>query len=159
MTQTQGLVCGLVSADLVKKIVGSHAIGTRGIGITPAAERAVEPANCTVQDADTSTTVLQVSIGEVSDVTHWRTQLAHEAASKGTNCVHYTSSPGIGYGCTYDSGVFVDGAGVNVVKGDRLIRVTVSHWSDVTPDDRLTLAEQIVTDVDKNVSAYDKSHP
>lgn len=52
--------------------------------------------------------------------------------------MHYTGDLGIGYGCTYDTCVFVDSAGVNVIKGNRLIRATVSHWPDVTAADQLS---------------------
>ncbi|WP_460844452.1 hypothetical protein [Nocardioides ultimimeridianus] len=149
------LVCGLVSTDLVRRLVGDHAIGTRGRGITPRSQRALEPSTCDILDADRTVTLLTVSVGEVADPAHWRRTLATEEKDAGKACTSYTGDPGDGYGCTYDSGVRVDGAGVNVLRGDRLIRVTIMQWVDATPAQRLALAEDIARDVDKNVTAYD----
>lgn len=149
------LVCGLVSTDLVRRLVGDHAIGTRGKGITSRSQRALQPSTCDVLDADRTVTMLTVSVGEVADPARWRQTLATEEKDAGKACTSYTGDPGDGYGCTYDSGVWVDGARVNVLRGDRLIRVTVMQWVDATPAQRLALAEDIARDVDANVTAYD----
>lgn len=70
----------------------------------------------------------------------------------------YTGDPGTGYGATYEGGIYALGAGVAVVKGDRVIRVTVYQWPDVTPQERLDAAAKIAADADKNLTAYDQSH-
>lgn len=149
-------VCGLVDLELVQQISEDKEIDTTGRGILDKSARAAQPAQCEVQ-AD-GTTVLQVSIGEVEDRAYWRDQLEREAADTPTSTT-YTGDPGVGWGRTYDRGAFVDGAGVSVLRGARLIRVTVHHWPGVTPTERLTLAEKIVRDVDENVTVYDQQHP
>ncbi|MGH3447764.1 MAG: hypothetical protein ACRDP4_09095, partial [Nocardioidaceae bacterium] len=120
--------------------------------------RKAEPANCTVRNADRHKTLLQVLIGEYPDTRAWRDQPDREAQDEPDCTEHYTDNPGYGYGCTYDKGVLVYGASVNVIRGDRLIRVTVHHWRDATPQQRLALAEDIARDMDKNLTAYDEQH-
>lgn len=151
------LVCGLLDRDLLRRVVGDAEIDTRGPGFRDRAERAVEPANCTVQDLDRGQTFLQVSIGEVDDPSGWRRKLEQEASGSYGDCTRrYDGEPGHGYGCTYDSRVFAAGAGVHVIRDGRLIRVTVHHWPDASPQDRLALAEEIADDLHRNVSAREE---
>jgi hypothetical protein len=156
MTTSEDLICGMIDVDLVRRIVGDAAIGTRGRGFTGPERLALERASCTVQNADLTQTVLQASVGMV-DADRWRQRLAREADRAG-DCVRYTSDPGEGYGCTYDSGVFVAGAGVNVLRDGRLIRVTVHHWPGVTAEERLATAEDIARNIDHNVATADAHH-
>lgn len=149
------LVCGLLSPDLVHQVVPPGEEELTG-GIRSAAQRKVQPAECTVADARTTTTKIQVSIGEVTDPARWRSTLAREAGTASGVAEKYTGDPGDGYGSTYDQGVDVDGASVYVVRGDRLVRATVSHWTDATPQERLALAEKMVVDLDRNVTAHDR---
>ncbi|HWU20879.1 MAG TPA: hypothetical protein VN088_05105 [Nocardioides sp.] len=148
-------VCGLVSRALVRRLVGDDAIDTRGGGITSRAERVRQPSTCDVIDADLTRTMLSISVGEVTDPSRWRRTLATEEKDATDICRSYTGNPGDGYGCTYDSGTLVDGAGVNVLRGDRLIRITIMQWVRATPPQRLALAEEIARNVDANVTAYD----
>jgi hypothetical protein len=111
-----------------------------------------------VQNLDTHHTFLQVLIGEYPDQEKWRSKLDAEAKDDPDCTKRYTDDPGYGYGCVHDQGVYVFGASVNVLRGDRLIRVTVYHWTDATPEQRLALAEEIARDMDKNLTAYDREH-
>lgn len=50
------------------------------------------------------------------------------------------------------------GAGVYVLSGTRLIRATVFNWPHASAEQRMSLAEDLVRDVDKNVDAYHAWH-
>lgn len=152
MTVTDDLVCGMIDVDLVRRIVGDAEIGTRGRGFSDDSDLSIEPASCTVQNLDLTQTVLQVSVGAVEDAEQVRLRLEADAAER-PECTTYSGDPGYGYGCTYDRGVFVDGAEVVVIRSDHTIRVTVHHWPDVTPQERLTTAEDIARNIDDNVTA------
>lgn len=156
-TANDTLVCGLLSPSLVHEVVPAGSVGTRGEGITSAAQRQQEPAACTVQDTSSSTTKIQVSVGEVPDPAAWRSKLLAEAKTASSVSRTYDGDPGVGYGSTYDSGVYVDGASVYVVRDDRLIRATVYHWASATPEERLALAEKMVLDLDRNVTEHDRA--
>lgn len=73
-------------------------------------------------------------------------------ATYGT-CHTYDADPGYGYGCVYDSGTWISGAGVNVIRSERLLRVVVHHWDKATAKQRLQLAEDISRNVDHNVNS------
>lgn len=151
-TTTGGLLRGLVHADLVRRVLGEATIRSRGPGID--ARAGWEPFHLTVQDADRRQNVLRVSAGEVADPGRWLRELELEAAS-GPDRLAYTGDPGVGYGRLYSSRhVFAFGAGVHVLRGHRLIRVTVHHWPEASAGERLHLAEEIVRDVDTNVTAH-----
>ncbi len=152
MTVTDDLVCGMIDVDLVRRIVGDAEIGTRGGGFSNDADLSIEPASCTVQNLDLTQTVVQASVGEAEDAEQVRRSLEADAADR-PECTTYAGNPGYGYGCTYDSGVFVDGAEVVIIRNDHTIRVTVHHWPDVTPQERLTTAEDIARSIDANVTA------
>lgn len=157
MATTDGLVCGLIDRALVKRVVGDVELEEQGSGITDLERRRLEPSTCLVRDLERFKTFLNVSVGEVADPDSWREQLRTEAEQE-PGSVRYTGDLGHGYGVTYDAGSLRDGASVYVVRGQRMIRVTLHHWADATPDERLALAEEMVRDIDKNVTAYDAEH-
>lgn len=144
----------MIDRDLVETIVGSGRIGTRDSGFDSTQNLSVSPAECTVQDTTRSQTVIHVSVGEVDDVEEWQSKLRSEQrdATYGT-CHTYHGDPGYGYGCIYDSGTWVSGAGVNVIRSERLLRVVVHHWDEATAKQRIKLAEDITRNIDHNVSS------
>lgn len=147
-----GLVCGLVDEQLVRRVVGEDDIGTVGRGIETNPQW--EPFHCQVQNATRHRTVMQLTIGLVDDPDTTRRQLEAEA-ERTPGCTRYDGYPGVGYGCIYGpGGRFAQGAGVNVVTGDRLIRVIVKNWPDQPGKVRLALAVEIARDLDRNVTAY-----
>jgi|GEM_PF-3956893 len=73
-------------------------------------------------------------------------------ATYGT-CHTYDADPGYGYGCVYDSGTWIFGAGVNVIRSERLLCVVVHDWDKATAKQRLQLAEDISRNVDHNVNS------
>ena len=79
-TADDKLVCGLLSPDLVHEVVPADDVKTTG-GFRSAAQRKVQPAECTVTDASTYTAKIQVAIGEVTDPAQWKATLAKEARS------------------------------------------------------------------------------
>lgn len=151
-TTTEELVCGLVEPDLVRRAIGDAPIETRGAGLTSDTEG---PAQCRILDGERTQTVMQLSIGVV-DPAEWSAKLAQESASPslyGTLAQEYSGDPGTGYGLTYDSGTFVAGAAVHVLKGDHLVRATVYNWADATPEERLSLAEDVARSMEANFAA------
>lgn len=157
VTNNRDLVCGLIDPALVEKVIGTAEVGTRGTGIIMKDKRAAEPAVCTVQDKTRSQTVIQVSVGEIDDIEGWQSKLRSEQrdATYGT-CHTYDGDPGYGYGCVYDSGTWIFGAGVNVIRSERLLRVVVHHWDQATVEQRMKLAEDITRNVDHNVEVFDQ---
>jgi hypothetical protein len=156
------LVCGMIDVDLMRRIVGDATIddgGDPGLTEDTWTEQS-RRADCTVRDGDATRTVLKAYVAEdAAETTRWQRELDREAdGDADADCARYTGDPGEGYGCTYDSGVFVDGAGVHVVSGDRLIRVTAYNWPDATSEERLTTVEDIVRDIDANVTAFEQEH-
>ena len=143
----------MIDRDLVETIVGSNEIGTRGSGLDSTQNLSVSPAECTVQDKTRSQTVIQVSVGKVDDVEEWESKLRSEQrdATYGT-CHTYDGDPGYGYGCVYDSGTWISGAGVNVIRSEQLLRVVVHHWDKTSAKQRMKLAEDITRNVDHNVN-------
>ena len=98
---------------------------------------------------------LQVRIGDVTDsADYWHKKLTEEAEQYGCR-MKYTNDPGFGYACEYEQGIYAAGASVNVLRGDRIIRVTAYQWPDAAPSERLALAEQVARNADKNLTAYD----
>jgi hypothetical protein len=153
-------VCGLVDPDLAAEVVGGTEFHTTGAGAIPRSERDVGVAKCTITRFSGAGPRIQVRLGEVASAKEWRDRLSAEAkeAKYGDPAATYTDDPGFGYGFTYDSGIWALGAGVNVVKGDRVIRVVVYQWPDATPEQRLEAAQKIANDADANLTAYDRSH-
>ena len=47
------------------------------------------------------------------------------------------------------------GSSVDVLRGDRIIRVVIYKWSGSTHEQRLRIAEEVVADADANLTAYD----
>lgn len=157
-TTSKEPVCGLVDPDLVSEVVGGTEFRTSGAGAIPRSKRDVDVAKCTITRFSGAGPRIQVRLGEVASPEDWRERLSTEAkdAKYGDPAATYTDDPGAGYGFTYESGIWALGAGVNVVKGDRLIRVVVYQWPDATPEQRLEAAEKIARDADANLTAYDK---
>lgn len=153
-------VCGLVDPGLASEVVGGSEFRTTGGGAIPRSEREVGVASCTITRHSGAGPRIQVRIGEVPSPEEWRDRLSAEAktAKYGEPATTYTDDPGFGYGFTYESGIWALGAGVNVIKGDRVIRVTVYQWPDVTPEQRIEAAEKIARDADANLTAYDAQH-
>lgn len=151
-------VCGLVDADLVAQVVGAGKVKTNGEGAVPRSARTTGPASCSITAADASQPVIQVRIGEVVDgADYWRNQLQLEAKKAGCD-LRYTDEPGYGYACDYETGMYNPGSSVDVLRGDRIIRVVVYKWSGSTHDQRLKIAEEIVANADANLTAYDKAN-
>lgn len=157
METSTELVCGILSEELLRRIVGDAPFSTSGRGLdeqTWAGRN--KSAECRVVDDEAQRRVLSVVLIEDSDrVTRWRRMLDEEADGK-ANCYPYDGDPGDGYGCTHDTGTFAHGASVNVMSGDRLFRVTVYNWPDASPEERRAAAEDIVRDIDANVTAYER---
>jgi hypothetical protein len=151
------LVCGMIDVALVRRIVGDATIDDDGdAGLTDETwTDGSRRADCTVRNGDATRTVVKAYVAEdATETARWRRELDRKGDAN-ADCVRYTgdpSDPGEGYGCTYDSGVFADGAGVHVVSGDRLIRLTVYNWLDATSSERLATAEDIARDIDHNVA-------
>lgn len=144
-------VCGLVRADLVRQIVGDAPIDSKPVG---PADDGGDSAQCQIANADTNQIVMQLAIGSV-DPTEWGPKLEREAKAEsgyGDLAKRYTGNPGMGYGLTYESGIYAQGASVYVIQGDLIIRATVYNWIDASPEERLALAEDVARDMRKNFS-------
>lgn len=148
---TADLVCGLVGPDLVRRVVADAPIGTRGEEVDEA-HGSFE--RCRVVDDQTGTIVMQLTIGSV-DSAEWGPRLEQErdTASYGDCAETYEGDPGIGHGCTYETGVWRHGAAVHVLTDAHLIRATVYNWPGASPDERLALAEDVARDMEKNYLA------
>ncbi len=159
-TKTTDPVCGLVDPTLAADVVGSDEFSTNGPGAIPRAKRDTGGAHCTIRRDSGAGPRIQVRLGEVASPGEWTDKLRAEAKdiTYGDPVATYTDDPGTGYGVTYENGIYALGAGVNVVKGDRVIRVTIYQWPDATPEQRLEAAEKIAADADANLTAYDKAH-
>lgn len=149
-------VCGLVDPALVAQVVGSGKVSTTGPGTVSRETRKTSPAHCSITAADASQPVVQIRIGEVVDsADHWRKELEKEAAAAGCE-ITYTDDPGYGYACDYTKGMYNPGSSVDVLRGDRIVRVTIYKWSGSTHAERVEIAEKMVADADANLTAYDK---
>lgn len=159
-TKTPSPVCGLVDPALAAEVVGSDEFSTNGPGAIPRKDRNSSGAHCTIRRDSGAGPRIQVRLGEVASPEEWADKLRAEAkdVTYGDPVATYTDDPGVGYGITYEDGIFALGAGVNVLKGDRVIRVTVYQWPDVTPERRLEAAVKIARDADANLTAYDREH-
>ena len=98
---------------------------------------------------------MQVRIGETADTGDVSRRRLDEEAQRGGCELRYSDEPGYGFACTYDSGMYNPGSSVEVLRGDRIVRVVVYRWSGSTHAQRLGIAEKIVVDADANLSAYD----
>jgi hypothetical protein len=152
-------VCHLVDPTLAAEVVGSHEFKTNGPGAIPRAQRDTSGAHCVISRDSGNGPHIQVRLGEVTSPEEWHDRLGQEAKTieYGEHAATYTDDPGYGYGLTYEGGIYALGAGVNVLKGDRVIRVVVYEWPDATPDQRLEAAVKIARDADENLTAYDKA--
>ncbi|RYI98701.1 MAG: hypothetical protein EON52_27610 [Actinomycetales bacterium] len=152
-----GVVCGLVSPKLAAEVVGDGPVRTTGSGAVVDQDGAAAGSDCTIQPEDSrSGPFVQVSIGPVSDPADWRSRIRAEAEDLGYGTVAktYDGTDGTGYGATYTRGIWIDGASANLVKGDRVVRVTVYRWRDATDQQRLNAARTIADDADSNLSAF-----
>ena len=148
-------VCGLVSRALAAEVVGDGPVRTTGSGAV-GADGAAEASSCTIRPEDSrSGPYVQVRIGPVDDPDVWRSRLTTEAEDLdyGTVAATYDGADGAGYGATYDRGIWVSGASANLVKGDRVVRVTVYRWRDASDEQRLSAARRIADDADANLTA------
>ncbi|MFI5429961.1 hypothetical protein [Aeromicrobium sp. UC242_57] len=156
-TTTDTPVCGLVDPELVSQVLGTAEVSTTGDGAVDREVRLTAPASCSIKPADASQPVIQVRIGEVVDgADYWRKKLDQEAAKAGCE-LQYTDDPGYGYACDYTTGMYNPGSSVDVLRGDRIIRVVIYKWSGSTHEQRVKIAEEIVRDADKNLTAFDNS--
>jgi len=157
---TSGPVCGLVDPALAADVIGSDEFSTKGSGAIPESKRRSGGADCTIRRHSGAGPNIQVRLGEVASPHEWADRLRAEAEdpSYGDPAATYTGDRGTGYGVTYDSGIYALGAGVNLLKDDRVIRVTVYQWPDATPGQRLEAARKIAIDADANLTAYDTAH-
>ncbi|MEJ7634949.1 hypothetical protein [Aeromicrobium sp.] len=155
-TSTDQPVCGLVDPELVAQVVGPGELRTTGEGAVSLKARAVRPASCSIAPADGSRPIVQVRIGEVVDsADFWRKRLKQEAEKAGCD-LRYTDDPGYGYTCDYDSGLYNPGSSVEVLRGDRIIRVVAYKWSGSTHNQRVEIGEKIALSADENLTTYDK---
>ena len=154
-TTTNQPICELVKPALAAQVFGSKEVRTTGDGAVSKKARTTRPASCSITPADASQPVIQVRIGEITDsADYWRGQLKQEAAKAGCK-LSYTDDPGFGYACDYETGMYNPGSSVDVLRGDRIIRVVIYKWSGSTHEQRLRIAEEVVADADANLTAYD----
>ncbi len=164
-------VCGLIDERLVEEILVDDAeYQTRGPGAISEAERerTGDPARCAVVNQETGQTMIEVAIGEARQPAKLRQQLRAAAEATPPCVVDYTGGPtelGTGYGwhgCYPYNEPHPDGVGVHVVRGNQF----VGHWlvrvalpADVvhpSPPDRLTIAEEIASNIQTNLLHRDQ---
>jgi len=148
-------VCQLVDPELASEVVGSSTFSTTGDGAVSRDARTTGPASCSITASDASQPVVQVRVGETADTADVSRRRLDEEAQRGGCELRYSDEPGYGFACTYDSGMYNPGSSVEVLRGDRIVRVVVYKWSGSTHAQRLGIAEKIVVDADANLSAYD----
>lgn len=154
----EGPVCGVVDLDLIREIVGEVPLDV-GVNVQKSADVPGETVvECDVRNEETSRSFLKISVVPEADPQAAGQELASQTKPEyGDGAFRrYDGDPGVGYGADYSTGPWKDGAQVSVVRGARTYEVFVFNWSDATPAERQSLAEEIVVNADENL---DRAQP
>ena len=153
-------VCGLVDLNLVKKVAGDAELSVRVDEVDDPSVAGEKAYTCEVRNEDTHTTFLQILVAPEADPKAKEAELADEAKSLTygkEGLTTYNNDLGVGYGATFEGGMWQSGAQVSVVRGSRSYDVVVYHWKDATPDERRKLAEDMVGNIETNLASGGKA--
>lgn len=149
-------VCGLVDLNLVKKVAGDAEISARVDEVDDPSVAGEKAYTCEVRNEETHTTFLQILVAPEADPKAKEAELADAAKSLTygkEGLTTYDDDLGVGYGATFEGGMWQNGAQVSVVRGSRSYDVVVHHWKDATPDERRKLVEDMVGNIETNLAA------
>ncbi|MER7559218.1 hypothetical protein ABTZ46_19900 [Nocardioides sp. NPDC126508] len=153
-------VCGLVDLNLVEKVAGDAELSVRVDKVDDPSVTGEKAYTCEVRNEETHTSFLQILVAPEADPKAKEAELADAAKSLtyGKESVTtYNNDVGVGYGTTFEGGMWQNGAQVSVVRGSRSYDVVVHHWKDATPDERRKLAEDMVGNIEQNLAADSKT--